>query len=131
MFALNLPGTPAPRVAVTGAVLTANDLDEDGDTLRTVAETVASTGGGTATVDAAGNFTFLPGVGDKGQTDSFAYTVTDGAALATGTVMSRCIQNCIATRIERCRNGSPMRTPYNLENPVGHPPPRGRQKDQT
>ncbi|HNV41449.1 MAG TPA: Ig-like domain-containing protein [Ornithinibacter sp.] len=86
MFALNLPGTPAPRVAVTGAVLTANDLDEDGDTLRTVAETVASTGGGTATIDAAGNFTFLPGVGDKGQTDSFAYTVTDGTAQATGTV---------------------------------------------
>ena len=78
IFALNLPSTAAPRVAITGAVLTANDADEDGDTLTVVAETVTSTGGGTATIDAAGNFTFLPGVGDKGQIDTFTYQVSDG-----------------------------------------------------
>ena len=49
-------------------------------------ETVTSTGGGTATIDAAGNFTFLPGVGDKGQVDTFTYQVSDGTAQATGTV---------------------------------------------
>ncbi|MFQ6171951.1 Ig-like domain-containing protein [Oryzobacter sp. R7] len=86
MFALNLPGTPAPRVAVTGSVLTANDSDEDGDTVTAVAETVTSAGGGTATIDTAGNFTFLPGVGDKNQTDSFTYRVTDGTATTAGTV---------------------------------------------
>ncbi|HSF98930.1 MAG TPA: Ig-like domain-containing protein, partial [Ornithinibacter sp.] len=86
MFALNLPGTAAPRVAVTGAVLSANDADEDGDTLSTVAETVTSTGGGTAVIDAAGNFTFLPGVGDKSQVDTFTYQVSDGTATASGTV---------------------------------------------
>lgn len=88
MFALNLPATPGPRVAVTGSVLTANDSDEDaGDSISAVAETVTSTGGGTATIDADGNFTFLPGVGDKGQDDTFTYHVTDShGATAPGTV---------------------------------------------
>lgn len=86
MFALNLSGTAAPRVAITGAVLTANDSDEDGDTLTAVAETVTSSGGGTATIDAAGNFTFLPGVGDKGQVDTFTYRVSDGLLQGSGTV---------------------------------------------
>ena len=86
MFALNLPGTAAPRVAITGNVLTANDSDEDGDAVSAVPETVTSAGGGTATIDATGNFTFLPGVGDKSQTDTFTYHVTDGLAQGSGTV---------------------------------------------
>src|SRR5919109_293073 len=55
-----------PHVVLTGNVLTANDTDEDATfphTVSAVAETVTSTGGGTATINTDGSFTFLPGVG--------------------------------------------------------------------
>lgn len=81
-------GTTAsgPNVVLTGNVVLANDSDEDGDTLSAVAETVTSTGGGTATINGDGSFTFLPGVGDKNQSDTFTYHVTDGSATSAGTV---------------------------------------------
>src|SRR5215211_353702 len=81
--------TGEPVVALTGNVLTNNDTDEDATfphTLSAVAETVSSTGGGTATINANGSFTFLPGVGDKNQNDAFTYNVTDGTATSSGTV---------------------------------------------
>jgi VCBS repeat-containing protein len=66
---------------MSGNVPSANDSDEDaGDTISVVAETVSTTGGGSATIDADGTFTYKPGVGDKNQTDSFTYKVTDGEA---------------------------------------------------
>src|SRR5207249_6579992 len=71
------------------SVLTANDTDEDTTfphTVSAVAETVTSTGGGTATINSVGSFTFLPGVGDKNQNDSFSYHATDGSLTAAGTV---------------------------------------------
>jgi hypothetical protein len=85
---LGTTGT-APHIVLTGDVLTNNDADEDTTfphTLNAVAETVASTGGGTATINADGSFTYLPGVGDKNQVDTFTYHVTDGAAQSAGTV---------------------------------------------
>ncbi|MEO5609321.1 MAG: Ig-like domain-containing protein [Ornithinibacter sp.] len=85
MFALGRAATPAPRVAVTGSVLT-NDSDEDGDAVSAVPETVVSAGGGTASIFADGSFTFLPGVGDKGLVDTFTYHVSDGEGTAQGTV---------------------------------------------
>jgi hypothetical protein len=77
-----------PNVALTGNVLTNNDTDEDrpAQPLRAVSETVTSTGGGTATINSDGSFTFLPGVGDKNQNDTFTYQITDGTATASGTV---------------------------------------------
>ena len=79
--------TPSgPFVALTGNLLKANDSDEDGDPLTVQAGTLATTGGGSATVNADGSFTYLPGVGDKSQNDTFTYTVSDGTATATGTV---------------------------------------------
>ena len=81
---LGTTGT-GPHIVLTGNVLTANDSDEDGDTLTAVAETVPSTGGGSATIAADGSFTFLPGAGDKNQVDSFTYHVTDGQAQSPGT----------------------------------------------
>jgi hypothetical protein len=86
MAALGRPGTPGPVVTLAGSLITANDSDQDADTITAVPETVTSTGGGTATIYADGSFTFLPGVGDHGQTDSFAYHVTDGQAVTAGTV---------------------------------------------
>jgi len=72
---------------MSGNVPSANDSDEDaGDTISVVAETVSSTGGGSVTIDADGTFTYKPGVGDKNQTDSFSYKVTDGEATTSGTV---------------------------------------------
>jgi hypothetical protein len=78
-----------PKVVLTGNVLINNDTDEDATfphTLSAAAETPTSTGGGTATVDTDGSFTFLPGVGDKNQNDTFTYHVTDGTATTAGTV---------------------------------------------
>jgi large repetitive protein len=84
---LGVSVTGEPVVALTGNVLTANDTDEDaGDAVSAVVETVASPGDGTATVNADGTFTFLPGVGDKNQADAFTYHVTDGEATTAGTV---------------------------------------------
>ncbi|HRA03845.1 MAG TPA: Ig-like domain-containing protein [Arachnia sp.] len=116
MFALNLPLTPTPRVAATGSVLTANDVDEDGDSLSTVAATVTSTEGGTATIDAAGNFTFLPGVGDKGLTDRFQYTVTDGkggqststVSVAIGTMLVWWVDNASRVAPADGRSTAPL-----------------------
>jgi hypothetical protein len=83
---LGTTGT-GPHIVLTGNVLIANDTDPDaGDILAAVAETVASTGGGSATINANGSFTFLPGVGDKNQNDTFTYHVTDGIATSAGTV---------------------------------------------
>lgn len=81
-------GTTAsgPNVVLTGNVTLANDSDEDGDTITAVAEIVSSTGGGTATINSDGSFVFLPGVGDKNQSDTFTYKVTDGLLTSTGTV---------------------------------------------
>src|ERR671925_300482 len=78
-----------PHVVLTGNVLTANDTDEDATfphTVSAVAATVTSTGGGTATINTDGSFTFLPGVGDKNQNDTFTYHATDGSATSAGTV---------------------------------------------
>ena len=78
-----------PQVALTGNVLTNNDTDEDATfphTVSAVAETATSTGGGTATINTDGSFTFLPGVGDKNQDDTFTYHATDGPAQSAGTV---------------------------------------------
>jgi hypothetical protein len=85
--ALGVTVTGEPVVALTGSVLTANDTDEDaGDVVSAVVETVASPGGGSAAINANGSFTFLPGVGEKDQSDSFTYHVTDGDASDVGTV---------------------------------------------
>ncbi|MEA2598622.1 MAG: hypothetical protein QOF01_5091, partial [Thermomicrobiales bacterium] len=75
-----------PVVALTGNVLTQNDADPEGDIVSAVAETVTSTGGGTATINTDGTFTFLPGPGDKNQSDTFTYHATDGTDSAAGTV---------------------------------------------
>lgn len=78
-----------PHKVLTGNVTIANDTDEDATfphTLSAVDETVTSTGGGTADIDADGSFRFLPGVGDKNQNDTFTYHVTDGSATSAGTV---------------------------------------------
>jgi VCBS repeat-containing protein len=72
---------------MSGNVPLANDSDEDaGDTISVVPETVSTTGGGSVTIDADGTFTYKSEAGDKNQTDSFTYKVTDGEATTTGTV---------------------------------------------
>ncbi len=84
---LGVSGT-GPHVVLTGNVLLQNDTDEDvpAQPLTVVAATVASTGGGTVTINANGSFTYLPGVADKNLlNDSFTYQVTDGIATVNGT----------------------------------------------
>ncbi|MDQ3724729.1 MAG: Ig-like domain-containing protein, partial [Actinomycetota bacterium] len=72
---------------MSGNVPLANDSDEDaGDTISVVPETVSTTGGGSVTIDADGTFTYKGEAGDKNQTDSFTYKVTDGEATTNGTV---------------------------------------------
>lgn len=75
-----------PATTLTGPLPLANDSDPEGDPISVVAGTTTTTGGGTATINADGTFSYLPGVGDAGQTDTFTYTVTDGQLTSTGTI---------------------------------------------
>jgi T1SS-143 domain-containing protein len=65
--------------------LIANDTDGDGDTLTAVAGTFATAQGGSVTIAADGSYTYTPAANFNG-TDSFIYTVTDGALTDTGRV---------------------------------------------
>jgi methionine-rich copper-binding protein CopC len=75
-----------PSTTLTGDLPLANDSDPEGDPISVVPGTLATTGGGTATINADGTFSYLPGVGDADQTDTFTYTVTDGQLTSTGTI---------------------------------------------
>ena len=77
---------PAPGVL-------ANDTDGENDALQAVAGTFPTTAGGTVTINADGSFSYLSAPGFTG-TDTFDYTVTDGAAADTGTVTMT-----VATRV--------------------------------
>lgn len=75
---------------VQGNVLLNNgngvDSDPRGDTLSTLAATVTSSHGGSAAIDAAGNFVYTP-VADYYGNDSFTYTLLDNhGARSVGTV---------------------------------------------
>ncbi|MDQ3737727.1 MAG: Ig-like domain-containing protein, partial [Actinomycetota bacterium] len=118
-----------PVVTLSGNVITGNDTDEDGDSLTAVAETVSSTGGGTATINSDGSFTFLPGVGDKNQTDSFSYKVTDGQAQSTGTVQVGIANERVwyvdgdAASTGDGRSTSPFKTLSSVAGPSGNGDP--------
>ena len=75
-----------PSTTLTGALPLANDSDPDSDSISVVAGTTSTTGGGTATINADGTFSYLPGVGDANQSDTFTYTVTDGQLTGSGTI---------------------------------------------
>ena len=51
----------------------------------TVAETVSSANGGSATLQSDGSFTYLPAAGFTGN-DTFTYHASDGTATSAGTV---------------------------------------------
>jgi Cadherin domain/Bacterial Ig domain len=75
-----------PKITGSGANPKANDTDPEGDTISCVAETVSSTGGGSAIINSDCTYTFRPGVGDKSQTDSFTYHPSDGTLNGSGTI---------------------------------------------
>ncbi|WP_392545123.1 beta strand repeat-containing protein [Oryzobacter telluris] len=74
------------HTTLTGDLPTQNDVDPEGDTLSAVAETRSTTGGGTVTINSDGSFVYSPGVGDRSQTDTFTYRVTDGEFTSPATV---------------------------------------------
>ena len=80
--------TGEPFVVLSGNLLGGNDTDQDvpADPLTVTAAVVTSAGGGTATINADGSFTFLPGVGDANTDDTFTYEVSDGVLTSVGTV---------------------------------------------
>ncbi|MDO9364618.1 MAG: tandem-95 repeat protein, partial [Sphingopyxis sp.] len=65
--------------------LIANDTDGDGDPLTAVAGSFATAQGGSVAIAADGSYVYTPAANFSG-TDSFTYTVTDGALTDTGTV---------------------------------------------
>ena len=71
---------------VAGAVLLANDSDPDGQPLVVVSADATSHAGGTVTDNGDGTFTYTPPA-DWSGTDWFDYTVSDGIATDTGTVV--------------------------------------------
>lgn len=76
-------GNVTVPVAAPGVL--ANDTDGENNPLQAVPETVGTTSGGTATINADGSFTYLSGAGFVGA-DSFTYTVTDGQDSVDATV---------------------------------------------
>jgi hypothetical protein len=84
------------RVVGSGSNPNANDTDPDaGNTVTCVPETVASTGGGAATINANCSYIFSPGVGDKNQNDTFTYKATDGTLQTNGTVTVAITNNLV------------------------------------
>jgi len=82
------PAEAGPHKLVSGDILD-GDLDIDGGPLAVTAETVTSVDGGTAVLQADGDFVFTPapGVSCTDHSDSFDYTVNDGnGGTDTGTV---------------------------------------------
>ena len=76
--------------AVSGNVLTDDtgagvDSDLDGDTITAVAGTYTTASGGTVVLAANGAFTYTP-VANFNGSDSFSYSITDGALTASATV---------------------------------------------
>ncbi|XBB69667.1 Ig-like domain-containing protein [Nocardioides sp. WV_118_6] len=78
------PTTTGARKTVVGNLLT-GAADVDSGTLTVLAETVTSTGGGTAVLKADGGFVYHPPAGCTATTDTFTYRVSDGYAPTPGT----------------------------------------------
>lgn len=77
----------APAVTLNGALPLANDADPEGEALSVVAASgLATTRGGTATVDAQGRFSYRPPTGARGGDDSFDVQVTDGTHTVSETI---------------------------------------------
>ena len=85
-----------PHVFVNGDVL-ANDVDNDGPSPKAVSGIVAcgdvtapfvcpTANGGSVSMETTGRFVYSAKEGDVATTDSFQYTLTDGAASANATV---------------------------------------------
>lgn len=77
-------GNTVITVATAEGVL-ANDVDDDGDTITAIADSIVSSMGGSVTLSADGSFIYLPPVGVRDSIDTFDYQVTDGFAASTGT----------------------------------------------
>ncbi len=70
------PGVSGPHKSVTGDLL-AGATDVEGATLAVVPGTITTTLGGSVTLQADGDFVYLPPAGCSGTSDSFDYRVTD------------------------------------------------------
>ena len=98
-FVLGTTST-GPRVVGTGNNPNANDTDPEGSAVSCVPETVATTGGGSATINSDCSFTYNPGPGDKNQNDTFTYKATDGSLQSNGTV-TIAITNALVWYVDR------------------------------
>ena len=74
------------RVVLSGDLPVANDTDPEGDELTAEPGTHPTTSGGSAVVNVDGSFVYTPGVGDRSQTDTFTYEVTDGEFTSSATI---------------------------------------------
>ncbi|WP_413655269.1 Ig-like domain-containing protein [Nocardioides sp. Bht2] len=78
---------PAPTVTLVGALPLANDVDPEGGPLSVVAANgLATSRGGSASVDSQGRFSYRPPLGARGGEDSFVVQVTDGTHIVPETI---------------------------------------------
>jgi LPXTG-motif cell wall-anchored protein len=91
-LAATVPGT-----AVSGSV-TPNDSDPDGDPLAFTTTLVTAPTNGTATLSAAGAYTYTPTAGWFG-TDSFRYEVCDAHPMISGPATRRCAQATVTVAV--------------------------------
>lgn len=78
--------TSGPTSVLTGDLPLGDDSDQDGDPITVQPRTGSTSGGGSYDITATGAFRYTPPRGIDDASDTFPYTVTDGAATTTGTI---------------------------------------------
>ncbi len=102
-----------PAVRVTGSVFD-NDTEFLGDSFTLDTFQATSTLGGTVSMVANGQFSYLPPVNQTGVTDTFTYTIEDGAGLTSTSTVSITIANRVWYVNNAVANGDGRSsTPFN------------------
>jgi uncharacterized repeat protein (TIGR01451 family) len=125
LLEVGVTASGAPAVTVpAGQNLMANDVEFLGDTSHAVVPIVGggTTQGGTVTVDASGNFTYVPPVAFTGN-DTFTYTLMDSGGLSTQGLVTI----TVSEMVWYVDNAAPIggdgsaQNPFNSLSPVNSP----------
>jgi hypothetical protein len=119
------PSATGPHKTITGDLLAGDTDVETPGALSITPVTKATAQGGSVTIEADGDFTFLPTSGCGGS-DSFGYTLSDGDLTDTGTVTIT-IADCVWYVDDSAAPGGDGRStaPYNALAPLGGSDPDG------
>ena len=118
LLEVGVPAGSAPAVRIAGSAFD-NDIEFFGDTFTLDSVQPASANGGTVSMNAAGQFSYLPPAGFTGA-DSFTYTIKDAAGLTSTSTVNITVG---APRVWYVNNAAPngdgrSTSPFNSLAPV-------------